>query len=268
VSITAQHADKAWKAYAFHKTFETPFDTGWRQFDQHYLLYASSGNFNLEIGDRTWLLPPQRAAMIAAHTDVRIWTSTSATSSSVLFSDAAMPIAPQSCRVFACSPLVIEMIRYAMRWDEKQARSNNEADTFFAALAQVCGELAETPAQTWLPRAKSKELTRALDYALKNLHEELSVDDLAEVAFLSRRTLARRFVDEIGFTWPQFLRRARMIRAAELLATPRANTTLVAHAVGYASISAFINGYKAFFGETPMQYCKRLRGDSGQHKAS
>jgi transcriptional regulator GlxA family with amidase domain len=72
--------------------------------------------------------------------------------------------------------------------------------------------------------------------------------------------LARRFADEIGFTWPQFLRRARLIRAAEILVTPQANTSLVAHAVGFSSVSAFINAYKAFHGETPMQTGRRLNG--------
>jgi AraC-like DNA-binding protein len=248
------------KAHAFHKTFDLPFDSGWRQFDQHYLLYASSGSLNLEIDGKHWLLPPQRAAMIAARTDIRVWTSAAVTSSSVLFSERSMapPLAP--CRVFACSPLATEMIRHAMRWDANHA-PDPQADTFFAALAAVCDELAETPAQTWLPMAKSKELGRALEYTLAHLHESLNDDAVAQAGFMSRRTLARRFADEIGFTWPQYLRRARMIRAAELLSAPCANTTLVAHAVGFASASAFISGYKSFFGETPMQFCKRLTGN-------
>ena len=246
------------KAYAFHKAFDAPFDTGWRQFDQHYLLYASAGSFNLEIDDKHWLLPPQRAALIAAHTDIRIWTAAPVTSSSVLFSEYSMPAPPASCKVFACSSLAIEMIRFAMRWNAERNPVDAHADTFFAALANVCNELAETPAQTWLPRAQSKELARALEYTLAHLHDRMTVDMVAQAAFMSRRTLARRFAEEIGFTWPQFLRRARMIRAAELLATPHVNTTLVAHTVGFASVSAFISGYKAFFGETPMQTCKRL----------
>jgi len=248
-------------AHAFHKVFDAPFDTGVRQFNQHYLLYASSGCFNLQIDDKHWLLPPQRAAMIAAHTDVRIWTSAPATSSSVLFSSTVMPTPPAACRVFACSSLAMEMIRFAMRWDAQRNPVDSQADAFFASLVTVCDELAETPAQTWLPYAKSKELARALEFTLAHLHDSLTVGQVAEASFMSRRTLARRFSDEIGFTWPQFLRRARMIRAAELLSTPQANTTLVAHAVGFASVSAFISGYKSFFGETPMQTCKRMTRD-------
>jgi AraC-like DNA-binding protein len=248
-------------AHAFHKVFDAPFDTGVRQFDQHYLLYASTGCFNLEIDDKRWILPPQRAAMIAAHTDVRIWTSAPATSSSVLFSAATMSVPPAAVRVFACSSLAMEMIRHAMRWDCERNPVDMQADMFFSALATVCNELADTPAQTWLPRARSKELTRALEYTFAHLHECVTVEQVAQAGFMSRRTLARRFTDEIGFTWPQFLRRARMIRAAELLATPQANTALVAHAVGFASASSFISAYKSFYGETPMQTCKRLKGE-------
>lgn len=247
-----------WKSHAFHRSFDAPFDTGWREFPQHYLLYASAGSFNLEVDDKRWLLPPQRAALIAARMPIRIWTSAPVTSSSVLFADEEMTLPASTCKVFACSPLATEMIRHAMRWDAQRHADNDEANTFFRALASVCEELAETPALTWLPRASSRELQRALDYTLDHLQDELTVDIVAQAACVSRRTLARRFAEELGFPWPQYLRRARLIRAAELLVMPNANTSLVADAVGFSSTSAFINAYKAFFGETPMQTHKRL----------
>jgi AraC-like DNA-binding protein len=248
------------KSHAFHKSFDAPFDTGWREFPQHYLLYASAGSFNLEIDDKRWLLPPQRAALIAARMPIRIWTTAPVTSSSVLFADAEMTMPDSACKVFACSALAIEMIRHAMRWDAQRIADNDEANTFFRALAAICEELAESPAQTWLPRASSKELQRALDYTLDHLQDELTVDIVAQAACVSRRTLARRFADELGFPWPKYLRRARLIRAAELLTMPNANTSLVANAVGFTSTSAFINAYKAFFDETPMQTHRRLHG--------
>jgi len=173
-----------------------------------------------------------------------------------------MAIPDSACRVFACSALATEMVRHAMRWDAQRSIGNDDAqaNTFFRALATICSELAATPAETWLPRASSKELQRALDYTLAHLQDDLTVEIVAQEACVSRRTLARRFADELGFPWPQYLRRARLIRAAELLGMPNANASLVANAVGFSSASAFINAYKAFFDETPMQTHKRLHG--------
>lgn len=242
----------------FHKVFEQAFDTGVRCFEQHYLLYASSGCFNLEHGAQRWLLPPQRAALIAAGTEIRIWTSGAATSSSILFSDAALPGPDPACGVFACTALATEMIAHAMQWPSDDA--SNEAQDFFVALAGVCSRLAQTPSVTWLPRAASPEVARALDYTLENLQRDVSVDDVARAALLSRRTMARRFTEELGMSWLQYQKRARMIRAAELLARPKGSIAMVAEAVGFASASAFIENYKAFYNETPAQSRKRLAG--------
>lgn len=242
----------------FYKVFEQAFDTGMRRFDQHYLLYASSGCFNLEYGAQRWLLPPQRAALIAADTDIRIWTSGAATSSSILFSSKALAAPAQACQVFACTTLASEMITHAMQWENDTA--SDEAQTFFTALAAVCSRLARVPSVTWLPRASSVEVMRALEHTLENLHREVAVEEVAQAALLSRRTMARRFTEELGMPWLQYLKRARMIRAAELLAQPKGSIAMVGEAVGFASSSAFIENYKAFYGETPAQSRKRLAG--------
>ena len=50
-------------ACAFHQRFAT-LDADWRTFPHDYLLYASSGAFQLDVDDATWALPPHRAALI------------------------------------------------------------------------------------------------------------------------------------------------------------------------------------------------------------
>src|SRR5437764_4097388 len=91
-------------------------DSGWQRFPGHYLLYASSGTFILEVEDMQWFLPPQRAAWVQADVLIRIQAKVPITSSSILFAKDAIPILPFSCRVFAVTPLAREMILYAMKW--------------------------------------------------------------------------------------------------------------------------------------------------------
>jgi AraC-like DNA-binding protein len=243
-------------AFGVYQEFET-LDSGWRTFPKHYLLYASTGAFHLEVANAQWLLPPQRAALIAADVEIRVSIRAPVTCCSVLFSKEALPSLP-SCRVFAVSPLAREMIRYAMRWGPDRDADDETADRFFLALASVCNELAATPDQFWLPCARSAELQRAMEYTRAGLTERLSMGGAARAAGVSQRTLARRFAEETNMTWRQFLRRARMIRAMELLAEGDANVTETVYATGFDSVSAFISAFRAFTGETPAQYRRRF----------
>jgi AraC-like DNA-binding protein len=169
--------------------------------------------FHLEVAQAQWLLPPQRAAWIAADVPIRVSIRASVTCCSVLYArDSIAPPVP-TCRVFALSPLAREMIRYAMRWGPDRAPEDAAADRFFLSLAEVCNELVATPDRTWLPRPRSDELRRAIEHTLARLEEPLGFGEVAHVALVSERTPARRFAEEAGMTWRQFLRRARQLVA-------------------------------------------------------
>ena len=53
--------------------------------EQHYLLCASEGALRLEAHGRSWVLPPARAALIAAREPIEVTLLQPVTTSSVLF---------------------------------------------------------------------------------------------------------------------------------------------------------------------------------------
>ena len=245
-------------AWAFNRQFPAPFDAGEKSFSHHYLLYASSGAFHLELAGRHWLLPPHRAALIQSGVQIRIWTQAPVTSASVLFTPSpAMPL-DFACRVFYLSELARSMVAYCMRWDKEQAVASLGAQRMFAALADVCLELSSHADDYWLPRAKSRELERALQFTQKNLGEPLRFAEVAAAAFMSERTLARRFSEEITMNWREYVRRARLISAMEGLTQPSATIAQVAGASGFESLSAFNTAFRLFTGETPSGYRRRI----------
>jgi AraC-like DNA-binding protein len=233
-------------------------DSGWQTFPGHYMLYASSGVFTLEVEDRQWLLPPQRAAWVAADTMIHIHAKAPVTSSSILFARGSIQPPAFQCRVFSVTPLAREMILYAMRWGMNRDPQDKAADEFFAAVAGVCAELADSPEQFWLPRARSEQLTCAIDYILSHVDDRLSIEDISQVSHVSPRTLARHFIDEAHMPCGQFIRRVRMLRAMELLAERDLTIIQVAYAVGFESISAFNHSFRRFTQETPSQYRRRF----------
>lgn len=244
-------------AYGFFQTF-TSLPTDWRAFSQHYLLYASSGTFYLEVEQTRCLLPPQRAAWISADVSFRVSIHAPITCCSVLFAKDAIAPPPLPCQVFTVSPLARETFMYSRRWGPDRAPTDKRADHFFLTLSDLCAELAASPDHFWLPRGHSPELIRAIEYTLAELENQLRFAEVAQIAGVSERTLARRFVEETEMTWRQFLHRARMIYAMELLDTGETTVTETVFATGFDSLSAFSQAFRRFTGESPAQYRKKL----------
>jgi AraC-like DNA-binding protein len=244
--------------FGINQVFDAAFNSGWLTFSGHYLIYASTGAFQLEVEHGRWLLPPQRAAWVAGHVPFQLSAERPGTTNSVLFAESAIPRPAFDCRVFAISTLAREMLNYAVRWGADRDEQDPAADAFFRALATVCSELATEPDLFWLPYAQSPELRQAFDYTLAHLGDKPTFAEVARAVHVSERTLARRFVTETGLTWSLFTHRARMLRAMELLAAPDISVVEVVDAVGFLSVSAFTHAFRAFSGETPSGYRKRL----------
>lgn len=186
-------------------------------------------------------------------------SATPFTTSSVLFDAQTFPAPDFACRVFAMSALAREMTQHAMRWGPQRDPCDAVANNFFLSLASVCSELYQQADEFWLPRPQSRGLVRVVTEVMSRLDQPMTLAEAAEIAAMSERTLARRFVDETSMNWRQFMLRARMIRAMELLMAPHSKIHLVANAVGFESQSAFIAAFRKFSGESPSGFRERVR---------
>ena len=83
-----------------------------------------------------------------------------------------------------------------------------------------------------------------------------AIQQWAQWAGVTERTLSRRFVIETGFTYTAWRQRACLMRALERLAEVRAVTT-VHWTLGYGSACAFIAFFKRSLGVTPSAYFRR-----------
>src|SRR3546814_5064102 len=71
--------------------------------------------------------------------------------------------------------------------------------------------VAQLPSENRLPGV--------LEWARANLSENLSLDTLADMAAMSRRTFTRRFREATATTVTKWLNAERVVRAEQLLAT-------------------------------------------------
>jgi AraC-like DNA-binding protein len=246
------------EAFAFVRDFPvTPVSE--HRVDRHYLLCASQGALRLEAHGKSWLLPPARAALIAAGEPIQIAIPQPVRTSSVLFDVGFAGPPPAALTVFDLSPLARALVSECTEWPQAADPLPAYARSLFAALAAVAWRLAEHPSPITVPAGQSPELRRALALTDERLGGEVQFEDIARDVGLAPRSLARRFEDETGMTWRAVLRRMRVLRAVEMLAAAEDSVTTIAHGVGYTSLSAFNAAFRELTGRTPTDYRASFR---------
>ena len=73
---------------------------------------------------------------------------------------------------------------------------------------------------------------------------------------MARRTFMRAFSAEVGMTFGRWRQQARLFAAIEMLVEGK-SVTEAAVAVGYDSVSAFIQMFRTMLGSTPQAYFQR-----------
>ncbi|MFI5892381.1 GlxA family transcriptional regulator [Actinoplanes sp. NPDC051513] len=102
-------------------------------------------------------------------------------------------------------------------------------------------------------------IDKLLDWALGNLHEDLSIDILARRAFLSTRSFSRRFRAATGTTPYAWVLEQRVRLAQQLLETdPRVGVEEAAGRAGFSSAALLRQHFQRRFGCSPSEYRARF----------
>jgi len=112
-------------------------------------------------------------------------------------------------------------------------------------------------------RVARDRVERTKELLARDLAEPPTLEMLGREVGCSPFYLSRSFSREVGLTIPQYLRKLRMERAAELLRSGRYNVTEAATEVGYSSLSHFSKAFCETIGCCPVLYpmAKNVIGD-------
>jgi len=105
----------------------------------------------------------------------------------------------------------------------------------------------------------SPRLTCLLDYLRQHIAEPHSLDSLARVVAMSRRTLTRHFARATGMSITDWLTAERLRRSQTLLEAGDLPVEQVAEAVGYLSAVTWRQQFKARFGVSPTEWRRTFR---------
>lgn len=98
------------------------------------------------------------------------------------------------------------------------------------------------------------EIRRAQDYIEKNIHDRVSVDRLAGLVHMGRRTFERRFKVATHNSVLEYIQRVKMEAAKRSFEGSRKHITEVMYDVGYSDTRAFRSIFKKVTGLTPVEY--------------
>lgn len=235
--------------------------TGWHCHDVHQIEYALHGLVEVETDAAHYLLPPQQAAWIPAGLRHQAVMNPDVKTLAVMFQPDLIPGRSERARIIAVSPLIREMMLYALRWPIERSRGSDVdeavADGFFRTLAHLVAEALDHEAPLSLPTSEHPIVAAAMAYTKEHLDSATAAQVSREVA-VSERTLRRLFQDNIGLSWRTYLLNARMMRSMALLAEPGQSVQATATAVGFESLSAFTRCFTQFSGESPSGYRRRV----------
>ena len=117
-----------------------------------------------------------------------------------------------------------------------------------------------------LPPMHVRDRRRAVEAALwldENAAEPIDLDGAAGAAGLSPYHFLRLFAAVLGVTPHQYLLRARLRRAARLLAESDQPVTDIAYQVGFGDLSNFVRSFRRAAGVSPRSFRRAARGDRG-----
>ncbi|HEY2615487.1 MAG TPA: AraC family transcriptional regulator, partial [Chthoniobacterales bacterium] len=103
-------------------------------------------------------------------------------------------------------------------------------------------------------RVARDRVARTKESLARDLAQPPTLEALGREVGCSPFYLSRIFSREVGLTIPQFMRKLRMERAAELLRMGRHNVTEAATEVGYSSLSHFSKAFCETIGCCPVLY--------------
>ena len=159
----------------------------------------------------------------------------------------------------------LDLCMHLVRKDYGAAIANQVARRLVIAPHREGGQAQFVP-EPIAPTEAGSPLAPALDWALQNLREPISVRRLARRAGMSERTFCRRFHAQTGTSPARWLIGQRVIAAQRLLETTPLPVEAIADRTGMGTAANLRHQFRARVRTTPTQYRRTFGADGPPHR--
>lgn len=146
----------------------------------------------------------------------------------------------------------VDLCLHLVRRDHGVALSNQVARRLVAAPYRSGGQAQFVPRS--VPESLGDFFAETRHWALERLDQPLTVTQLAAHARVSTRTFSRRFLDDTGYTPLQWILRARVDLARELLERSDLGVEQIAAQVGLGTGANLRMHFQRILGTSPSEY--------------
>jgi len=101
---------------------------------------------------------------------------------------------------------------------------------------------------------EDEPIKKAQEFIESNFQQRITIEELAAMAFLSRRNFERRFKKATFNTAMEYIQRVKIEAAKMSLETSRENVNEVMYSVGYSDTKSFRTLFKKITGVSPVAY--------------
>jgi AraC-like DNA-binding protein len=211
------------------------------------VLYAIDGVMRVATSGDAWIVPPDRALYVPAGVEHGVALRGKVEMRTLYIQPGAGPGLPREPAVLDISSLlralILALLEEPVLYDEK-GRGGLLAGLILDELAKA------RQLQLVIPMPRDERLKRLCGALLDDPSRTETLDEWAQEAGASPRTLSRLFSSEVGLTFTQWRQRVRFHNAMEAIVRGEP-VGQVAHANGYASASAFTAAFRKVMGMTP-----------------
>ena len=110
-----------------------------------------------------------------------------------------------------------------------------------------------------IPLVPDERIQRVLTYIEEHIADsDLSIDELASVAFISPHQLSRLFKSSVGRTPHQFVIAQRISMAKLMMLNSEKSLSEIAYQCGFANQAHFTTRFRDMTGETPNTFKERM----------
>jgi len=214
------------------------------------LVHTLSGVVRIETDAGHWIVPPGRGVWLPAGMPHALQITGNVAARTLFVDPLARADLPAICQVIQISPLLRELIVSALLLPESYS-AGSRAERIYELILDEIRVMNELPFS--LPEPQSDALVALCRSVRAEPGENWSLENSARRLNISGRTLTRRFCQETGLQFSDWVRRARLMEALTRLASGDSVLT-VSLELGYESQSAFSAMFRRIMGVSPSDY--------------
>ena len=173
-------------------------------------------------------------------------------------------LVPLSSSIEWCSEALLLLQKLADLEEKKETDPQYEYDvmTILAELWQIILRHADISAPTEEDPV-SMRMRRFLEYIEEHLDQDISLEEMAASAGVSKTEVLRCFHKTLQTTPYSYVMEARLSKAADLLAETGLSVGEIASRTGFNQQSYFGKCFKEKTGMTPLEYRRKMRKNNG-----